>query len=45
MPRDPGPPTREQMLLVQGVYERYRAMIYKFAKASFGSTMASTGIA
>ena len=32
MQKNTGPPTAEQMLLVQGIYERYRAMIYKFAK-------------
>lgn len=33
MPRSTGPPTREQMLFVQGIYQQYRSVIYKFAKA------------
>ena len=33
MRRSTGLPGREQMLLVQGIYERNRAVIYKYAKA------------
>ena len=33
MRRNTAPPTREQMLLVQEIYERHRAVIYKYAMA------------
>ena len=33
MPRNTGPPTAEHLRFVEGVYERYRPLIYKFSVA------------